>query len=137
MRHCSYRLSAELRQNLKSEVIAMSTKDVLVSNLKILMRHKGWNKSELARQSKISLRMINYILSGERAPSIDVADQLAGAFGLSGWQMMKPNLPEDLLSSPTLSKLLDAYASASPDGRKMIDLVAERESKYRTVNGSD
>ena len=115
----------------------MSTKDVLVSNLKILMRHKGWSKSELARQSKISLRMINYILSGERAPSIEVADQLAKAFGLSGWQMMKPNLPEDLLSSPTLSKLLDAYASASPDGRKMIDLVAERESKYRTVNGSD
>lgn len=104
--------------------------DTLVQNLKALLEAVGMKKAELARQSGVSLRQINYILSRERTPSVEVADDLARPFKLLGWHLLMPGLQADLAKSGKLKKLMDNYAHSSNEGRSYIDRVAEREARY-------
>lgn len=86
--------------------------------------------ADLARRSGVSDRMIKYILAKERIPSIEIADSLAQPFGLSGWQLLKPNLNIRLAQEGKLDRLLDNYSGLSDTARDYIDEVAERETTY-------
>ena len=109
-----------------------ATKESFVNNLRHLMRIKEMSQAELARQSGVSQKTISNILNPEveQSPSIETAEKLAKPFGLEGWHLIMPNLPEDLLTSPSLEKLLNSYISSSVAGREMIDRVAQREAEY-------
>lgn len=109
-----------------------NTAETLVSNLRALMRATGMKKPELAKKSGVSERMIGYILAGERTPTVDVADALGKAFNLSGWQMIVPGLPTELTKNGQLEKLVKNYSQLSQEGRSFVDLVAERETEYKT-----
>ncbi len=65
----------------------------LVANLRALMRATGMKRTLLVKKSGVSERMIGYILAEERTPTLDIAEALAKAFGLRGWQMIVPGLP--------------------------------------------
>ena len=106
-----------------------TTRSTLIRNLTALMDVRGWNQSELARQSGVSQRMISHLLRDEASCSIETAEALATAFGLNGWHLLLPNLPHDLLDSPSLRRLVDSYISAPQSGRALFDLMAERERK--------
>lgn len=41
-----------------------------------------------------------------------------------------PNLPVDIEKSKRMNNLIERYIELSDDGRNLIDMVAERESKY-------
>lgn len=105
------------------------TRDTLANNLRALMRATKTTKDDLAKRSGISERMIAYILAKERVATIDVTEALGKPFGLTGWQMMIPNLPVELARSGRLTTLVENYI-ASDTGREYIDHVAEQEAKY-------
>lgn len=110
-----------------------ATRESLARNLKALMDEAGWNQVELSKRSGVSQRQISNILRQETGCSIEHADALGKAFGLQGWHLIMPTLSRDL-STGTLAKLVDRYASASSEGRAAIDRVAELESRYSKNN---
>lgn len=109
------------------------TAETLRTNLRALMKHDDMSLDELSKKSSVSKRMISYILTGERNPTVDIAEALASVFGLPGWQLMLPRLPIDLAKNGGLNKLVSNYAMATTEGRQYIDRVAEQESKYSAL----
>lgn len=99
-------------------------------NLRMLKRAFKLSSKIIADRSGVSERMVDYLLSGDRSPTVDVADQIGHVFGLSGWQMLYPNLTEDLARRGKLDNLLSAYGAASDEGKDLIEMVAQREAKY-------
>jgi transcriptional regulator with XRE-family HTH domain len=93
------------------------------------MTIRGWTQVELAKKSGVSQRMISSILSCESGCSVETADALAHAFGLTGWHLIMPNLSEDLLKSKAIQVLLESYVTASDEGRALIDAIAAREAR--------
>jgi transcriptional regulator with XRE-family HTH domain len=97
-------------------------------NLAILMRWRGWNQSDLGRQSGVSQRHISDILRGHSDCTTDMAEQLAKAFGMHAWQLMVEDVTEEVLTSTDLKILVDSYLRY-PQGRKLLmgaaDMVRE------------
>ena len=111
--------------------------ETLAVNLRHLMEKKGWSQTEMARQSGVSQKKISNILSQEQQASLATVDKLAAAFNLNLWHMIMPNLPEDLLHSPSIEHLFQYYSSASETGRDYINRVAEREAKYGNLDSGE
>lgn len=106
----------------------------LVTNLKMLMAKTKINSAELSAKSHVSKRMIDYILNGDRKASVELAGELAEAFGLDGWQLIMPSLPYDLAKNGTLDKLIQDFVHCGHASQDYITHVAEREAIYK-VNG--
>lgn len=105
--------------------------EALVKNLRALMRATSLSAPTLAKKSGVSLRMINSILSFQRTPTIMTVDKLAGAFHLSGWQIITPGLPEDMEQSRQLATTVINFLRSGMDGRQYISHVAEKEATYK------
>lgn len=103
------------------------TRDAISRNLKMLMAHADYSQRDLAAKSGVSQRQISNILSGATSCSIEVADALGKAFNLNGWQLMIHDLPEALVDSPSISRLVDSYIHASAAARLYMDEIAARE----------
>lgn len=104
--------------------------ETFTRNLKMLLMETGMDLDTLVKKSGVSKRMIQYILSGEKKPTIERADAIAGAFKLDGWVMLMPDLRADLLKNGHLRELIKHYSEASEDGRNYICHVAEKEASY-------
>jgi hypothetical protein len=103
----------------------------LARNLTTLMRITGWNQSEVSRRSggAVSQRHISDILKGTADCTTEMANDIAKVFGLQGWHLIMPNLPEDLVNSPSIQKIVEAYIKADESGREFLDAAAQRELK--------
>lgn len=101
----------------------------LRDNLRLLLKETGITTTGLAAKSGISKRMIDYILSGERGASIDVAESLAKAFGLNGWQLIKPNLQYDLHKSGRLEELEKKFLACEQETQDYVLSVMKREAR--------
>ena len=97
----------------------------------MLMSETNINTAALSKMSGVSKRMIDYILTEERRASIEIAEQLAGAFGLNAWHLIIPGLKYDVAKPGILDKLIENYASCPPVSREYINQVAERDSEYK------
>ena len=104
--------------------------EVLIPNLRVLMKVMKINNPLLATKSGISLRMIAYILSGQKKPTTKTIEALAKAFGVKVWQLLIPGLRPELIKSGKLDSLVKNYSQTSEKGREWIDHVAEQEAKY-------
>jgi len=109
-----------------------NTVETLSKNLSTLLAETGMTRQELSKKSGVSLRMVGYILTQERKASIDVAEDIAHAFGLTGWQIIMPGLKSRLARSGGLDRLIGNYNQTTDTGREYIDRVAEHEAKYGT-----
>lgn len=112
-----------------------STQETLVRNLKMLMDMCGMENKDLEKKSGVTARMIRYILAMERCPSIEVADKLASAFGLTGWQLIMPQLMGDIKHLRHIESLIDNWNKADPDGKAFIEDAAKREASRKVSNG--
>lgn len=108
------------------------TTDTLSHNLRELMKAYKFSKQDLAKKSGISDRMIAYVLAKEKTPTVDLADALAKPFGLTGWQLLIPDLSVELARAGKLEKLVSNYSQSSDKGREYIDMVAAREAETRS-----
>lgn len=104
------------------------TQDSIRDNLNDLCRMYEWSGNELARRSGVGLRAVAYYLDGTRTPDVPTCDKLAAPFGLTGWHLLIPGLPQELLRSPSLRDLLPDALAADDDGRALIAQIAKREA---------
>lgn len=95
------------------------------------MAAKGWTQQELARRSGVSQRMISGILREEMGCSIETAQALGEAFGLTGWQMIVPDLSDDLESAPGLTTIIKGYTATDRAGRELMEQLAIRERQRK------
>lgn len=84
---------------------------------------------ELAGLSGVSQTQIGNIIRGANSPSVEIAEALAKPFGLTGWQLICPHIPDNYKHGESLNKLIVAYILASDEVRRYIDMVVERERK--------
>lgn len=101
----------------------------LARNLDRLMTARGWSAPELEGRSGVSRRQINYMRRGTHGCSYEALGAVAGAFGLEAYQLLLPDLPDDLVDSPSLNRLIEGFANASPATRAYILEVAARASE--------
>lgn len=109
----------------KSRQLPRST---LAENVKYLRKARGWSQDHLGKLAKIPQKTISNMESGKHNPSLDDVTAIAEVFGLNLWHVIMPNLPRDLMESPTISKLVDGYVAADPSDRKLLDMIASRNS---------
>lgn len=65
-----------------------SPSDNYQKNLNFLLKKSGLRAAEVARRSSVSARMIGFIKSGDRKPTLDIADAIAKVFNTTAWHMM-------------------------------------------------
>lgn len=110
---------------------ANDTRATVAANLRALLTLRDWSEHDLARKSGVSQKAINNILHRRTAASIETTEALAAAFGLKGWHLLIPRLTVELLTSSSLSNLVDDWISATPEGRDIIQRIASREGHSR------
>jgi transcriptional regulator with XRE-family HTH domain len=126
-------VGTKLRDNLISiGSMKKSTQpaETLADNLRWLISESGIKIPKLSEKSGVSVRMIQYILAGERKPTIEIAENLAKAFKLTGWMLILPSLNSTLAKNGSLAELIDNYSKADDEGRSFISKVAQKEAKY-------
>lgn len=111
------------------------TQETLAYNIYQLMESEGMEIETLAKKSGVSSRMIRFILKQQRVPSIEITDKLAEAFGLTGWQLIMPNLIGGIDEIRHVDSLIRDWLKADREGRKFIESAAHREAERHVVNG--
>jgi transcriptional regulator with XRE-family HTH domain len=102
----------------------------LADNLKALMQRRDWSQAQLADKSGVSQRHISNVLRAQTSSSVESVDALANAFGLPGWLLLIPGLDVTLMDGPLIPRLVSFYRGAGPEGRELIERLAERESHH-------
>lgn len=69
------------------------------------------------------------LVQGTCVPTIDVADQIGAAFDLTGWDMITPNLQQDLAKSGRLQRLVQNFMADPPETQTYIESVARRDAQ--------
>ncbi len=87
----------------------------LIRNLRYLMKREKLSEESLAKKAGVAQKTVNKILNGLSAPTLDTLDRIAGAFGLTSWHLIIPNLPDELISSPSIERLYKSYSEASEE----------------------
>lgn len=105
-----------------------------VSNLKNLLGITKIKKTDVARKANVSLRYIDKLLSYENYPTIEVAEGIGSAFGLTGWQMIMPDLHYELAKSGKLESLISEFSESSKTTQDFVTDVLHREHRA-IVNG--
>jgi transcriptional regulator with XRE-family HTH domain len=108
----------------------MTTTEAVAKNLAKLMDAHRLTQQQLAKKADVAQRTISNILNASNEPGIEKINKIARVFGLEGWQLQMPNIPDDMLMSGVVHKVMDALTQATPEGREMIGRLAEREAHY-------
>lgn len=73
-----------------------SAMDTLRKNIRLMLTTRGWTQTRLAEETGIKLPNINRILNQDVNISMETAEKLADAFGLSLAEMLSENLEKFL-----------------------------------------
>lgn len=107
-------------------------KTTLAHNLQLLTALWKISGAELARRAHVDPKTVNNMINGRFDPQVEKVHQVAGVFGLSGWQLLVPNLPVEMLEKDgRLEELIRNYSSASEEGRRSINQIAEMAARYK------
>lgn len=87
-------------------------------------------QSALAIKSGVSQRHISSILRAEAEAGIEKLDKIGRVFHMRGWQLQMPDLPDDLLDSDIIGKVVQSLARVPPKGREFIAETAVREAHF-------
>lgn len=105
------------------------TSETIAQNIKKLSDAQQISLDEIARRAGVTRRAIQYILSGERVPSIEMAESIGQALNVTGWQLLIPNLAEELARSGRLSALVSNYMADPAETQSYLESVAQRDAK--------
>lgn len=93
------------------------------------MQSRNWKPRDLAAKCEVSYRQIHNILDGTSVPTTETVDELARAFGLRGWTLLIPDLPAELVTSPSIMRLVEAFIDADAAGRDLTLRVMESQAR--------
>lgn len=124
------KLKATHNESLTVTKANNKTRETLANNVNYLMEINKDSGESVAKRCGVSPKTVNNVRNTQHSVTLDVIDKIASAFGLNGWHLIMPNLPDDLKSSKQIEKLYSDYTKASADGRDMIEKIAEREASY-------
>jgi len=65
-----------------------------IRELRLAMGREGWTQERLARVARVSLGTVSRLETGERMPSLLVANRIARALGVSPEEVW-PDLPQE------------------------------------------
>lgn len=110
------------------------TTEALSENLTILLEQEKLSYAGLAKRTKprVSPKTIGNMVNGVGAPRLDKVEAIARAFDLEGWQLLIPGLTAEKSSAAGVKRLFSAYQSAGEEGRRHIEVVADREAELET-----
>lgn len=104
-------------------------RDTLAKNLKWLMQANGHSCRDLEKLSGVSAKTINNMQETRNDVLLDKVEAVAAAYGLTAWHLISPTMVRDVQAGQIGERILEYYNAASDDGKKLIEMVAERESK--------
>ena len=92
LNHVRFGVVNHIRVGSAETMGSMESRARLAKNLSALMEKSPdlSTQGALHRRSKVAQSTIGRILSCETSPTVDTLDQIAGAFGLSSWQLIHP-----------------------------------------------
>lgn len=102
-----------------------TNREVLATNLRGLMKRRGWKQTQLAEKARISQTHIGNVLRKQVDPTTVMLDALGRAFGVPGWVLLIPGLPIEILDSTSIPELVQTYIEAAR--KPLASLIAERE----------
>lgn len=123
----SYATVMPQRATRKDEVsTASNTTKVLAENLGRLMRfhHDLDSNPKLSKKSGLGLGTISRLRNGDVDPNLATLESLAGAFGLSPWQMLVPHM--DPANTPALQPITESE-------RKLYERLREVAREIKDV----
>lgn len=103
---------------------------MLARNVRYLMQKHGDTQASLSKRAGITQSNVYYVVGTDRHVRLDTVEAIASAYGLNAWHLINPSLPQDLVDSPAISRLINTYINATPEGRALIDAVSDREARY-------
>ena len=109
-------------------------RQTLARNLCLLMERHGLSCADLAKASGVSAKAINNMQRCRASPSLDTVEAVARVFGLNLWHLIMPGLPDDLVESPAIRKLVETFAALPPEGREHVEQTARREATFARIN---
>jgi transcriptional regulator with XRE-family HTH domain len=108
----------------------LSVRTAIATNVKALMQKRDWTQVELGKKAGVSQRHVSNVLNQKTDCTSEILNALAGAFDLPGWLLSIQNLPVELLDSKAIPQLVRHYIDAGSEGRKLLDVMAEREATH-------
>ena len=102
----------------------------LAANLKALLDAHKMSGPALAQRAGIDRKSVNNMLNARYNPNYDNVEAVAEVFGLTGWQLILPDLHTNLPMANEVRKLLENFHRASDEGRRTILNVAEMTGTY-------
>lgn len=103
---------------------------VVADNLRALMDKRDWSQETLGLKARVSQRHISNMLNRKTSASFETLNAVAAAFGIPGWLLMIANLQVDLLDSQRIPLLVDRFRLSGPDGKDLIERLADREAVH-------
>lgn len=99
----------------------------IANNVRRLMKYHGDNQMELSKKSGIAQKTISNIINqrAKGGPNFDAVSAIAQAYELETWQLIKGDLPDDLLCNRVLEKLIENFVNSDETTRKAIMAVSE------------
>lgn len=109
----------------------------LADNVRRLMEIDGLSQQKLAKRAGLAQRTVSDLLSygrtSSKSPTLSTIEKIAASFDVPTWLIQVPHLPDDLLRSHRLSRLVENYVEAPERGRENVDRIAESEMHYHVV----
>lgn len=110
-----------------------TTRSALATNLDMLMGLYSLSQKTLSERSGVSQKTISNMLNADQpgigASTLDKVSDVAAAFGLEGWHLLLPGLPQDISARSSISKLIYDYLGAPADSQRVIAHTADRENR--------
>lgn len=120
--------------------VERKVRETLAKNLERLMKARApaLTQKQLAARSGVSQRTISNMLNPGSgvSPMLENIELIAVAFSLEPWHLLIPDLPDELLRSKTVEKLVQTYAQLGDDGRASVTRIAENEVRYSQSTGT-
>lgn len=121
-----------------AQMAKQTVRRTVADNLRRLMRMGAAHglpasQAELSRRAGVAQTSISNWLDDSRGvtPGIDKLEAIAAVYGLEPWQLLVPDLPDDMLLASHLKRLVANYGQiGNPAAREYIDRVAEAEAGY-------
>jgi transcriptional regulator with XRE-family HTH domain len=102
--------------------------DVVASNLRRIMDVRFLSHAQLGKKSGVSAKTIGNILRPDPLVSgstIGNIEKVARALNIEPWVLLIPGIPDELLLTDDLSRVVMCYLQTTDKGREALDRVCE------------